>query len=77
MRPEVTTQRYVYRHAKSDVSAPHVPEIVQFFESGEMGYVVMEFINITSPPALETAAGKVADALRWLSVTKKDTCDTR
>ncbi|KAL4070554.1 hypothetical protein J3A83DRAFT_4372740 [Scleroderma citrinum] len=67
LRPRVETQKYIYRYAKSDASAPRVPELLHFFESEGMGYAVMEYINLTFPPVLEKAAEKAAEALKWLS----------
>ena len=63
LRPEVETQAYIYQYAKSDASAPRVPEILRFFKSENMGYVVMEYINLSSPPDAEKAAEKAAEAL--------------
>ncbi|KIO26467.1 hypothetical protein M407DRAFT_24191 [Tulasnella calospora MUT 4182] len=63
MEPEVTTQTYVSQYAESDASAPRVAKILHFFKGGHrMGYAVMEYINLTSPPVPE----KVAEALEWL-----------
>lgn len=47
LRPQVETQEYVYRHAKSDASGPRVPALLHFFKSKWMGYAVMEYINLT------------------------------
>ncbi|KIO26487.1 hypothetical protein M407DRAFT_243703 [Tulasnella calospora MUT 4182] len=63
LEPEVTTQTYVSQYAESDASAPRVAKILHFFKGGQrMGYAVMEYINLVSPPVPE----KVAEALEWL-----------
>ncbi|KAI6107737.1 hypothetical protein EDD17DRAFT_1484116 [Pisolithus thermaeus] len=64
LRPEVATQVYVSGYAESDANAPRIPKILHYFEVGkEMGYAVMEYIDLTSTPAPD----KAAEALRWLS----------
>lgn len=65
--PVILTQDYIYQYTKSDVNAPRVPEILHFFRKEGMAYAVMECVNFTIPPVLETAAEKAAAALSWLS----------
>lgn len=49
LRPQVATQKHIHWHAKSDANAPRIPEILHFFEIGEMGHAVLEFIKLTLP----------------------------
>ncbi|KAI6015593.1 hypothetical protein EDC04DRAFT_2578344 [Pisolithus marmoratus] len=63
---EYATQKYVHHMAINDPSAPRVPEVVAYFApDGRMAYLVMEFIDATTPA--DGAYEKVADALQWLS----------
>ncbi|TFK65683.1 hypothetical protein BDN72DRAFT_189287 [Pluteus cervinus] len=63
LEPEVMTQMYVSQYAESDASAPRVPKVLHFFKTRYMGYLVMDYINLTSPPDLHSRA---AEALQWL-----------
>jgi len=64
--PQVETQKYVFRCAKDDISAPRVPEVLHFFHRDyRMAYVVMEYIKFTPPPVPDLPK-KAALALQWL-----------
>jgi len=64
--PEVVTLKYLADLAKSDASAPRVPQVYHFFhDNGRMAYVVMEYIDLVQVSA-ETLAPKAAQAIRWM-----------
>ncbi|KAJ6534885.1 hypothetical protein B0H19DRAFT_1184392 [Mycena capillaripes] len=64
--PEVVTLIYLADLAKSDASAPRVPQVYHFFRNnGRMVYVVMEYIDLIHVSA-ETLAPKAALAIRWM-----------
>ena len=64
--PEVVTLKYLADLAKSDASAPRVPQVYHFFhDNGRMAYVVMEYIDLVQVSA-ETLAPKAAQAVRWM-----------
>lgn len=64
--PEVVTLKYLADLAKSDASAPRVPEVYHFFHNnGWLAYVVMEYIDLVQVSA-ETLALKAAQAVRWM-----------
>jgi hypothetical protein len=64
--PQYLTQKYVFQHAESDTSVPHVPKVLHFFhQNKKMAYLVMEYINLTSPPVPDLPH-RAALALRWL-----------
>jgi len=66
-RSEVMTLSYLADLAKSDPSAPRVPQVYHFFhEDGRMAYVVMEYIELIQVSA-ETLAPKAALAVRWMN----------
>jgi hypothetical protein len=63
---EVMTLIYLADLAKSDPSAPRVPQVYHFFhDNGRMAYVVMEYIDLIQVSA-ETLAPKAAQAVRWM-----------
>ncbi|KAI6107395.1 hypothetical protein EDD16DRAFT_1433092, partial [Pisolithus croceorrhizus] len=60
------TQKYVYHMTVNDPSTPRAPEVVAYFVPGEwMAYLVMEFIDATTP--VDAVYEKVTNALQWLS----------
>jgi hypothetical protein len=62
LESQITTQAYVSRYAESDPSAPCVPKVLYFFKGGRgMGYVVMNYINLTSTPGRKGGRGP-----KWL-----------
>jgi serine/threonine protein kinase len=64
--PEVVTLDYLADLAKSDASAPRVPQVYHFFhDNGRMAYVVMEYIELIQVSA-ENLAPKAAQAVRWM-----------
>jgi hypothetical protein len=64
--PEVLTLKYLADLAKSDASAPRVPQVYHFFHNnGRMAYVVMEYIDLVQVSD-ETLAPKAAQAVRWM-----------
>jgi hypothetical protein len=64
--PEVVTLNYLADLAKSDTSAPRVPQVHHFFhDNGQMAYVVMEYIDMVQVSA-ETLASKASQAVRWM-----------
>lgn len=63
--PQFETQKYVFQCSKGDVSAPRVPEVLQFFHRDYMAYMVMEYINLTPPPTPDLPE-RVALAIQWL-----------
>lgn len=64
--PEIMTLKYLADLAKSDASAPRVPQVHHFFhDHGRMAYVVMEYIDLVQVSA-ETLALKAAQAVQWM-----------
>ena len=64
--PEIVMLNYLADLAKSDVSAPRVPQVHHFFhDNGRMAYVVMEYIDLVQISA-ESLAPKAAQAVRWM-----------
>ncbi|KZT04162.1 uncharacterized protein LAESUDRAFT_761275 [Laetiporus sulphureus 93-53] len=64
--PEFETQKYVFQCAKSNMSAPRVPEVIQFFHrDDQMAYMVMENIKFTPTPVPDLSQ-RVALAIQWL-----------
>jgi hypothetical protein len=63
---EVVTLSYLADLAKSDASAPRVPQVYHFFHDNKrMAYVVMEFIDLIQV-STETLAPKAAQVVRWM-----------
>ncbi|TFK59019.1 hypothetical protein BDN72DRAFT_734412, partial [Pluteus cervinus] len=65
LKPQVMTQVYVSQYAESDASAPRVPKVLHFFKGEYMGYLVMDYINLISPPVPDLHK-RAAEALQWL-----------
>ncbi|TDL16482.1 hypothetical protein BD410DRAFT_902013 [Rickenella mellea] len=66
LRFQYETQKYIYNMTLNDPHAPRVPEVIDYFVvDGRMAYLVMEFIDATSPA--DDAYEKVAAAVQWLS----------
>ncbi|KAK0195135.1 hypothetical protein F5146DRAFT_1024339, partial [Armillaria mellea] len=66
LRFQCETQKYLHSMAVDDPSAPHVPEVVDYFTpKQQMAYLVMEFIDAITPA--DNAHEEIANALRWLS----------
>ncbi|KZT04173.1 uncharacterized protein LAESUDRAFT_703740 [Laetiporus sulphureus 93-53] len=64
--PEFETQTYVFQCAKSNMSAPHVPEVIQFFHRDhQMSYMVMENLKFTPTPVPDLPQ-RAALAIQWL-----------
>jgi hypothetical protein len=65
LRFQYETQKYLHSMAVNDPSAPRIAKVVDYFTpKQQMAYLVMEFIDDTTPA--DNAHEKVADALRWL-----------
>ncbi|TDL14469.1 hypothetical protein BD410DRAFT_203463 [Rickenella mellea] len=63
---EVMTLSYLADLAKTEATAPRVPQVHHFFHNnGGMAYVVMEYICLAQVSA-ETLAAKAAQAVRWM-----------
>ena len=66
--PEVTTQQYIWNHARAHPTKPgrpRIPEVRYHFIHQQTMYMVVEFIKlVNSPPDINQ---RRAVALRWLS----------
>jgi hypothetical protein len=64
--PEVVMLKYLADLAKSDASAPRIPQVHHFFhDNRRMAYAVMEYIDLVQVSA-EALAPKAAQAVRWM-----------